>query len=64
MAFEQQILQKLESIEGGIKEIKEHMVNVDTILTEEDYGDLIAYREEKEKGKLVSHEQLKKELML
>ena len=64
MAFEQQILQKLESIENGIKDIKEHMVDIDTILTEEDYEDLISYREEKKKGKLVSHEQLKKELML
>jgi len=64
MAFEQQILQKLENIEVGINEIKEHMVDVDTILTEEDYEDLISYREEKKKGKLVSHKQLKKELGL
>ena len=59
MAFEQQILQKLESIEKEINDIKEHMVDVDTILTEEDYEYLINYREEKEKGKLVSHELLK-----
>ena len=64
MAFEQQILRKLESIEGGINEIKQHMVDVDTILTEEDYEALINYREEKETGKLVSHKQLKKELRL
>ena len=59
MAFEQQILQKLESIEKEINDINEHMVDVDTILTEEDYEDLINYREEKKKGKLVSHELLK-----
>ncbi len=59
MAFEQQILQKLESIEKEINDINEHMVDVDTILTEEDYEYLINYREEKKKGKLVSHELLK-----
>ncbi len=64
MDVEQQILQKLEKIEREVKEIKGHMVDIDSIMTEEDYGSLIAYREEKAAGKLVSHEQLKKELGL
>ncbi len=63
MVNEQQlILQKLEKIERGVEDIKEHMVDIDSIMTEEDYADLIEYRKEKEAGKLISDEQLKKEL--
>ncbi len=63
MVNEQQlILQKLEKIEKGVENIKEHMVDVDSIMTEEDYADLVEYRKEKGTGKLISHEQLKKEL--
>ena len=40
------------------------MVDVDSIMTEEDYRTLKDYREEKSKGKLISHEKLKKELEL
>jgi len=36
MSTEQQILEKLDSIEREVKEIREHMVDVDTILTEEE----------------------------
>ncbi len=63
MVNEQQlILQKLEKIERGVENIKEHMVDVDSIMTEEDYTDLVEYRKEKETRRLTSHEQLKKEL--
>lgn len=54
MASEQQILQKLDKIEKEIVTIKEHMVDVDSIMTEEDYLALLAYRKEKESGTLVS----------
>lgn len=62
MNEQQLILQKLEKIEKGVENIKEHMVDVDSIMTEEDYADLVEYRKEKETRKLISHEQLKKEL--
>ena len=64
MSQEQLILQKLEQIEAGVKDIKEHMVNIDSILTEEDYEALLAYRKEKEGGTLVSHAKAKKRLGL
>ena len=62
MTSEQQILEKLEKIEKDISNIKDHMVDIDCIMTEEDYESLLSYREEKNLGKLVSHEELKKEL--
>ena len=64
MQHEKLILQKLDSIEVNIKEIKEHMVDADSIMTEEDYQALVEYRKEKSSNKLISHEQLKKELRL
>lgn len=36
MNTEQQILQKLEKIESDIQDIREHMVDADAILTEEE----------------------------
>lgn len=39
------------------------MVDIDSILTEDDYSALTAYRREKKAGKLVSHEKLKKRLV-
>ena len=64
MANEQQILNKLDKIEQELVEIKEHMIDVDSIMTEEDYEALLAYRKEKSAGTLTSHENLKKELGL
>ena len=40
------------------------MVDVDSIMTEEDYEALLSYREQKANKSLISHEQLKKELGL
>ena len=40
------------------------MLDMDNIMTEEDYEALLQYRKEKAKGVLVSHEDLKKELGL
>lgn len=62
MKSEQQIMEKVEMIEEEIKEIKAHMADIDSIMTEEDYEALLAYRKEKAKGSLTSHEELKKEL--
>ena len=59
-----QILEKLDKIEKEVKQIKNHMVDVDSIMTEEDYEALLAYREEKKAGKLITHDELKKELGL
>ena len=58
------IYKNLELIKNKIINIEEHMVDVDSIMTEEDYKALKDYREEKSKGKLISHEKLKKELGL
>ena len=58
------ILDKLDSIHIEIDYIKKHMVDADSVLTEGDYKSLVEYRKEKSSGKLVSHEQLKKELGL
>ncbi len=58
------ILQKLEKIEKNVEQIKEHMIDADAIMTEEDYEALLEYRREKSEGKLVSHDELKKELEL
>ncbi len=44
--------------------IKKNMVNIDSILTEDDYKALEGYRLEKAEGRLTSHEELKKELGL
>lgn len=64
MKQEAQILEKLDTIEKEVKEIKNNMVDADSIMTEEDYESLLAYREEKKTGKLTTHDQLKKELGL
>lgn len=58
MELEQQILQKLERIEKEVEVIKEQMVDVDTILTEEERRLLDeSIRNEKE-DKLISLEEL------
>ena len=64
MEFEKQVIEKLDKLDKEIKTIKEHMIDIDTIMTEEDYEALLEYRKEKAEGKLISHEDLKKELGL
>ena len=64
MADSKLILQKLDRMEKKITIIQEHMVDVDSIMTEDDYKALLEFRKEKAKGKLISHEKLKKELGL
>ena len=57
-----EIRYELKAIREDLDFIKSHMVDVDSILTEEDYLSLQEYRKEKESGTLTSHEALKKEL--
>ena len=64
MINETKILQELDKIKDDLKQIKEHMVDIDSIMTEEDYEILLDYRKEKKLGKLISHETLRKELKL
>jgi len=64
MKSEHVILQKLENIEKNVEKIKQHMVDIDAIMTEEDYEALLEYRKEKVEGKLISHEAVKKQLGL
>lgn len=64
MNSEQLILEELKVIRKEVEEIKEHMIDVDTIL---DQGDLKAIEEaerELKEGRTIPLEQLKKELGL
>lgn len=54
MKGEQVILQKLENIEKNVEEIKQHMVDVDTILTAEERVMLDESIKHEKEGKLVS----------
>ena len=56
------IMIELKEIKKDLDFIKEHMVDIDSVMTEEDYEALIEYRKEKKAGKLTSHEQLKEEI--
>ncbi len=59
MGTEQQILNKLEKIEREIMEIKEHTIDVDTIITEEERKLLDESIEHEKKGKQISLDELK-----
>ncbi|AJF62629.1 MAG: hypothetical protein QT11_C0001G0487 [archaeon GW2011_AR20] len=59
-----QVMEKLDTIKSELSDIKKHMVDIDSIMTEEDYLALIDYRKEKSANKIISHEQLKKQLGL
>ena len=58
------IQRTLKSMKKEIKVIKEHMVDADSIMTEDDYAALQDYRRDKKKGELTSHKDLKKQLGL
>lgn len=58
------IQKDLEFVKKEVIEIKEHIVDIDSIMTEGDYKALQSYIKEKSEGKLKSHEDLKKELGL
>ena len=57
-----EIIYELKAIRKDLDFIKSHMVDKDSILTEEDYLSLQEYRKDKDSGRLTSHEELKKEL--
>lgn len=60
----QKLVKELKEIKAELKFIKSHMVDVDSIMTEDDYASLQEYRKQKMAGKLIPHAQLKKELGL
>jgi len=47
MRIQQIVTEKLDRIEKEIHQIKEHMVDVDSIMTEDDYEALLSYRKER-----------------
>ena len=53
------VLQKLQNIEKALQDIRERMIDADSVMTEEDYRTLLEYRKEKKYGKLISHDKLK-----
>ncbi|MCG7849217.1 MAG: hypothetical protein MIO93_08580 [ANME-2 cluster archaeon] len=59
-----EIRYELRAIKDDLDFIKSHMIDVDSIMTEDDYISLNEYRNEKESGKLISHEELKREMGL
>ncbi|MCL7410814.1 MAG: hypothetical protein M8350_03265 [Methanosarcinaceae archaeon] len=59
-----EIVHELRSIREDLDFIKDHMVDIDSIMTEDDYLSLNEYRDEKSSGKLTSHEALKKKIGL
>jgi len=59
-----EIRYELRAIKDDLDFIKSHMIDVDSIMTEDDYISLNEYRNEKESDKLISHEELKREMGL
>lgn len=60
----QTILKDIKEIKKDLKYIKEHMVDIDTILTKDDKRALENARKEFKEGKTTSLEDLKKHLNL
>ncbi len=60
----EKIIEELDFLKKKILSIEEHMVDIDSILTEGDLEALLDYRKEKTEGDLISHEALKAELGL
>ncbi len=58
------IYHELEFIKEKVIDIEKHMVDIDSILSEDDYLAIVDYKNEKSKGELISHEALKEELGL
>jgi len=61
-AMNSRIEDDLKAIREDLDFIKANMVDKDSIMTEEDYEALLAYRKEKSSGNLIGQEQLEKEL--
>ncbi|MEA1984606.1 MAG: hypothetical protein U9N13_03040 [Euryarchaeota archaeon] len=60
----EEIGHELRAIKDDLDFIKSHMIDVDSIMTEEDYLSLNEFRSEKNAGKLTSHEELKRDFGL
>jgi siroheme synthase (precorrin-2 oxidase/ferrochelatase) len=60
----EQIHEDLQSMKKEIEDIKAYMIDLDSIMTHDDFKALEKYKKEKEEGKLTSHVKLKKELGL
>ncbi len=58
----QTIQSELGAIRSDLEYLKEHMVDVDSILTEEDFEALKQARKEHKEGKTIKLEDLKKKL--
>jgi hypothetical protein len=59
-----QIMNELKAIRKDIGFLKDHMVDIDCIMTEDDYLALNEYRKERDSSDLISHEYLKKSIGL
>lgn len=60
----QDVLKKLAKLQEDVDYLKANMVDIDNIVTEDDKRDFEEYERDKREGKLISEEQLKKELGL
>lgn len=52
----QQVLEELKEIKGELDYIKKHMVDVDSVMSEDDRKAYEEYLREKKAGKLTAHE--------
>ncbi len=62
--IENHIMNELKAIRTDLEFLKNHMVDIDCIMTEDDYLALNEYRKEKDSAELISHEDLKKSMGL
>ncbi|WP_440954521.1 hypothetical protein ACSAZK_12950 [Methanosarcina sp. Mfa9] len=62
--FEERIIKELDSIKNQLTDIREHMVDIDCILTDEERKLLEESYEHEKKGKLTTLSEFKKELGL
>ena len=59
-----EIYREVEFIKKKLLELEKRFLDLDSMLTEEDYAALVDCEKEKRKGELISHDELKKELGL
>jgi hypothetical protein len=62
--FEERVIRELDSIKEQLTEIREHMVDIDCILTDEERKLVDESYENQKKGKMISLSEFKKELGL
>ena len=58
------IIEKLGKLQEDVDYLKKHIVQIDSEITEQDKVDFDEYEREKREGRLLSEQQLKKELDL